>query len=115
MGVDFSHGDLHFSYVNFNRFRRKLALEIGVDAGEMEGFGGSKSWESIDDPIVPLLAACDSNGEIAAHDCPFVSKRLLEIVAESPEDDALYWKERAMQLVEALQIAAEREEKFHIG
>lgn len=114
MGVDFSHGDVHFSYGNFNRFRRKLALEICVDAAEMEGFGGSTSWDEIHDPLVPFLRAGDTDGEIPSHDCQFVADRIREIVATSPEEPTLYWKDMALRVAEAMQIAADKGEVFRL-
>ena len=114
MGVDFSHGDVHFSYGNFNRFRRKLALEICVDAAEMEGFGGSTSWDEIHDPLVPFLRAGDTDGEIPPHDCQFVADRIREIVAASPDDPQDYWKVRALEVAEAMQLAADKGEVFRL-
>ncbi len=115
MGVDFSHGDVHFSYGNFNRFRRKLAMEIGIEADEMESFGGTRAWDEIADPMTPFMSACDCNGEIASHDCQFVADRFREIVAASPEDSTLYWKAMALRVAEAIQTAAESGERFRIG
>ena len=114
VGVDLSHGDVHFSYRNFNCFRRKLALEICVEPSEMEGFGGETSWDEIQDPLVPLLSISDCGGEISPQDCPFVANRLMEIVTASPDAPQDYWKVRAIEVAEAMQIAADKGQVFRL-
>lgn len=64
MGVDFTHCDVHWSYIGFNNARRRLAREIGVSLDEMLGFGLDKhvarEWYTVDDSaIVPLLHHSD--------------------------------------------------------
>ena len=114
MGVDFSHGDVHFSYGNFNRFRRKLAAEICVVIDEMEGFGGDTPWSEIHDPLVPFLSASDCDSEIPSHDCPFVADRIKQVVDASPDDPMVYWKDMALRVAEAMQIAADKGEVFRL-
>ena len=115
MGVDLSFCDFKFTYRNFACFRRKLALEICVELDEMEGFGGDISWDEVHDPLVPFLSACDCDGEISPHDCPFIANRLREIVAASPDDPKNYWKVRALDIAEAMESAADRGQVFRLS
>ena len=50
MGLDFNNSKAHWSYSGFNRFREKLASEIGVFLPFMEGFWnpGENSMSIID-------------------------------------------------------------------
>lgn len=38
MGLDFNHSDAHWAYSGFNRFRERLAAEVGIFLPFMEGF-----------------------------------------------------------------------------
>jgi hypothetical protein len=65
MGLDFSHGSVHFGYSGFMSFREKLCkLALGTELKEMDGFGGCRSWDDLDDPIVPLLNHSDCDWDL---------------------------------------------------
>ena len=81
----------------------------------MEGFGGDTSWDEIQDPLVPLLSISDCGGEISPQDCPFVANRLMEMVTASPDDPQDYWKVRAVEVAEAMQIAAAKGQVFRLS
>lgn len=100
MGLDFSNCSARWSYSGFNAFRRSLGAEIGLDLDEMEGFGGNKSWELVNDPIVPFLAHSDCDGELSPKECGQVGPRLRELVEHLPEKD--YNRKNALMLVEAM-------------
>jgi len=58
MGIDFSHGEAHWSYSGFNRFRCKLIETMGLgDLNEMYDDGSYTKLSSI--PIYPLINHSD--------------------------------------------------------
>ena len=107
MGLDFSHCDAHWSYSGFGRFRARLAAGIGVRLGKMEGFGGSGSWDEVDDPIKALLHHSDCDGELTAEECALVYPRLEELVSgwlgSNEEED--YDRHMGLELVEGMKKA----------
>lgn len=97
-------------YSTFMQFRQRLAGQIGIqDLDEMEGYGGGRSWEEIDDPIVPFLNHSDCEGDLDAEACETIGPRLRELVVEWPEDAfrGLWEDLRAagLQLAEAMEEA----------
>lgn len=50
MGLDFNHSEAHWAYSGFNRFREKLANEIGICLPFMEGFWsqGDSSYSTVE-------------------------------------------------------------------
>jgi hypothetical protein len=104
MGIDFSHCDAHWSYRGFHLFRVKLASSIQLDLDNMEGFGsGSQSWDTISDPIKPLLDHSDCDGELSPDECRTVSPRLRELVKGWGDD---YDKRHALWLADGMDLAA---------
>lgn len=75
-----------WSYGNFNKFRQRLAAEIGIDLSEMAGFGGHCHWKDVD-PIETFLNHSDCDGELSAEECETVAPRLRELIAKWNEHD----------------------------
>lgn len=73
MGLDTSHGCWNGGYGRFNSFRRNIAESIGFNLREMEGFGGSISFETMDHPVKPLLDHSDCDGELTPIECSSVA------------------------------------------
>jgi len=107
MGLDFAykrieipHESPHWSYSGFDRFRKRLAAEIGIDLDKMEGFDRSDidgiSWDTVDDAIAPLLNHSDCEGELPPEVCDGIYPRLIELVQKWPDDD--YDKINALRL-----------------
>jgi len=130
MGLDFSHGDAHWSYGGFMWFRKRLAKEIGVNIDEMVGFApspylaeisaedwatlgfGSKptrfntSWDEVNDAIVPLLRHSDCDGDLSVEECRAIAPRLRELVqgwSDDPELDEAFDKKQALLLADGLE------------
>lgn len=82
MGVDFSHGDAHFGHGSFHSFRKSLAAMVGVRLGEMQGFGGRTDWETVADPIAPLLWRNDAGGELTPEEARDAATRLEELMLD---------------------------------
>lgn len=115
MGLDFSHCDLRMSYGSFSVLRGKLAHEAGIDLRTMAGYGGDRSWDSVDDALVPLLASYDEygGGEISKEHCLSVKRRVEELAmhwSSKSEQNAREW---AFALAHAMAKAAFLGESFH--
>ncbi|WAH35012.1 hypothetical protein [Alicyclobacillus dauci] len=108
MGLDFSHCDAHWAYSGFMRFRRRLAEQIGFALDEMEGFGGTRSFDEMVDDIKPLLDHSDCDGELTPEECKQVAPRLRELVSGWLDDDRD--KIQALDLAEGMELAAEEGE-----
>lgn len=115
MGINFSHGDAHWAYSGFNRFREKLAAEIGITLEDMEGFQSYSahlkgeqakniSWDTVTDPIKPLLNHSDCDGELTPEECRAIYPRLRELVANWDDND--YDKHQALELADGMVFAA---------
>jgi len=110
MGIDFSHTEAHWSYSGFMNFRRRIAQEIEIDLDMMEGFGGDIPFDSVNDPIMPLLNHSDCEGELTPKECGIVAPRLRELV--STWDDEDYDKRHALYLAEGMDEAVDRNENL---
>ena len=114
MGLDFSHGDAHFSYHGFNMFRERLATQIGIDLNSMLGYEDygdpiGKSWEGIEDPIVLLLHHSDCEGELSPEACLKIAPRLRELLS-SWEEGVGSTKRSGLKLAKAMEEAGEANE-----
>lgn len=105
MGLRFSRGNAQWSYSGFGCFRTKLAKGIGFDLDDTYGFGGDIQWDTINDPLVPLLNHSDCDGSLTAEQCRTVAPRLTELVKDWPDDD--YDKINALELVKGMKEAIE--------
>lgn len=94
MGLSFRGSNVGWAYSGFNRFRARLAKEIGLDLDLMEGFGGDRKW-SCQDAIIPFLNHSDCEGELTAEECATVGPRLKELVKNW---DECVDKSRALEL-----------------
>lgn len=108
MGLNFSHSDAQWSYSGFARFRERLAQEIGLELKKMQGFGGTKLWSDVTDPLRWLLDHSDCDGEITARRCGLIAPRLREVVSRWPADD--YDRQTALDLAFGMCEAAVRGE-----
>ncbi|HZZ77145.1 MAG TPA: hypothetical protein VFE62_01420 [Gemmataceae bacterium] len=104
MGIDFSHGNAHWSYSGFHAFRKRLASTLGLDLDDMKGFGGDRSWEDVTDHIKELLDHSDCDGELSPEACIRIAPRLRDMVTPWADDD--YDKINAMNLADGMELAA---------
>lgn len=90
MGLDTTHDAWHGPYSLFNRFRYKLAAEIGIDLDEYIGYGagGTKKLEDIKHDIMPLLNHSDCDGLISPTTCLYVAAGLMKIEENLSEINA---------------------------
>jgi hypothetical protein len=108
MGLDFSHCDAYWSYSGFNRFRERLANQIGFSLGEMVGFGGKREWDTVHDDIKPLLDHSDCDGVLTPEECKIVYPRLAELIQNWSEYDRD--KIMALELIEGMKLCVELDE-----
>jgi hypothetical protein len=81
MGLDTTHNCWNGSYSRFSRFRKALANEIGINLSEYDGFGGTKSWDTLNHGIKPLLNHSDCDGILTVEECKSIITGLNEILA----------------------------------
>lgn len=108
MGLDFSHCEARWSYSGFGRFRRRLAKQIGINLDDMYGFGGEREWDTVNDPIKPLLDHSDCDGVLTPEECKLVYPRLEELIRDWDDED--YDKQQALELIEGMKYCIELDE-----
>jgi len=114
MGLSFSHGTAQWAYSGFNRFRERLARQMGFDLNEMQGFTeppeAGKTWDHIKDPIKYLLYHSDCDGTLTARQCALIAPRLIELTKYWDDNDID--KIRARQLAAGMKKAASKKQKL---
>jgi len=85
MGLDVTFDCWNGAYSSFNRFRRTLAKQIGVDLNTYEGFGGSNKFSSLNHGITPLLDHSDCDGELTVAEARKIAKALDSILENYDE------------------------------
>jgi hypothetical protein len=103
MGLDFVGSSAHWSYTGFHDFRVRLAREIEISLDNMAGFGGTESWDGLNDPIILLLNHSDCDGELTPEQCSVVAPRLRVLVGFWPDD---YDRDNALRLVHGMEECA---------
>lgn len=111
MGLDFSHGEAHWAYSGFGRFREKLANAEGFNLNDMEGFlrlhetpRPMRSWDTVTTDLKPLLNHSDCDGELTPQECKQVAPRLKQIIADWPLEDRD--RDSGLELVAAMEHCA---------
>jgi hypothetical protein len=124
MGLDTTHDCWHGAYSSFNKFRRFLASQIGVDLDKCEGYGGDIEFSSIDHDIVPLLDHSDCDGILTSSECGQIynglndisEKLYIEINHKGNTDPELqYYLDKIYQFRDGCLLAASNGEnvEFH--
>jgi len=106
MGIRFVPESASWSYGGFDEFRKRLAIEIGLDLDQMKGFGGDISWD-VADPITLLLSHSDCEGSLSPIECQQIAPRLRDLFSTWSSElgtDEGYDKTNALRLVDAMQI-----------
>lgn len=110
MGLAFSHGKAQWSYSGFHEYREKLAKEINIDLTSMVGFGGKKSWDSMNEDLSILLNHSDSDGDLTYEQMKKIIPRLEAITKNWDDED---WdKTRTQYLIKGMKLAMRKKEKF---
>lgn len=98
MGLDTTHNCWHGPYSSFNEFRRKLALQIGINLDEYIGYSdtGTKHLLDIKHDIMPLLNHSDCDGELSVEEASRIADGLTDILSGGEKMDH-YLKEQITQ------------------
>ena len=82
MGLDISHDCWNGPYSSFNRFRKSLAQQIGIDLNEYIGYGneGIKDLTSINHDLMPLFNHSDCDGRLSINESKQIAKGLDSIL-----------------------------------
>jgi hypothetical protein len=115
MGLDFSHGEAHWAYSGFARFREKLAKQVGIDDYEKITNTNDPKLEAIKkDGIHPLLAHSDCDGKLTIKEMKKVIPRLEELIknwsSENPRDE--YDLRHAKLLIEGMKEAVSEKQQL---
>lgn len=113
MGLDFSHGNAHWSYSGFMAFRERLmqrTFNTPLD-NYMDGFSGDHPWTEMHQahPLYPLLEHSDCDGELSPNECIDVARALIMAVRRWSDDintDEGYDRHQALKLAAGMLMAA---------
>lgn len=78
MGLDFSHGDCHFSYSGFMNFRSEIVKSIsGYSQPSLrEMYENGEFKQLSNDPIYPLINHSDCDGKLTINEITQILPRL---------------------------------------
>jgi hypothetical protein len=85
----------------FAGFKWAVANAMGIELGEMHGYGGKRKWSGVQDPIAILFQVADVGGRFEPEECRIIAARL----AHLRELDARLW--RCQWFIEEFEAAAE--------
>jgi hypothetical protein len=106
MGV--AIGRACWSYPGFGVFRRELAALEGISLDAMAGYGiEGIPWDTVENPLVPLLNHSDCTGRLSPEECAEVYPRLEMLI---PQLSDQYDRDNATLLVAAMKQAIEDDE-----
>lgn len=114
MGINFKNSDASWAYSGFNRFRERLADEVGIDLRKMKGFQPLElndeqglewdkkaiDWNTVKNPLKPFLNHSDCDGQISAKKCGTIAEIINNIVSKWDKDD--YDTRQANELVKTM-------------
>jgi hypothetical protein len=84
MGLDTTHGAWNGAYSAFNTWRTEVAKRVGITLKEMQGFDGSKEWDT-EHPLYPLLYHSDCDGELTPSECKKIADALTKIIDKTED------------------------------
>ena len=113
MGLDFSHGEAHWAYSGFNRFRNKLWAAIGGFPSYDQILDGPLDpafFKFRDHPLFELFNHSDCDGKISKKHLKKMIPALRQAVSLWLDDD--YDKQGALSLADGMEEALENKETF---
>ena len=112
MGLDFSHGDAHWAYTGFMRFRQRLVSEaVGrmVDLRALYESGEYMKMLEKDD-ILPFINHSDCDGHLTKREIKSVIPRLEELTKKWDKDD--FDKQQCLKLIDGMKECLLTGKKF---
>lgn len=77
-----------WSYLGFHEFRTRLAALAGVVLGEMQGFGGDRSWKGVGvGGIGELIRHADNSGNLTPGSCGRIAPNLQILIDQLVPDE----------------------------
>ncbi|MFF4771756.1 hypothetical protein [Microtetraspora fusca] len=104
---DATSPDVSWSWTWFGHFRRALAVAEGIDLDSMVGFGGDRSWDTVETSLSPLLSHPGDEWELTAAECAQLLPRLSEVISRwhaAPSEDLQAYAERGQDLIEVVRV-----------
>ena len=119
MGLDTTHNCWHGPYSSFNRFRKSLAEQIGINLDDYYGYGGdgTKELESIEHDLMPLFNHSDCDGELTVEESKLIVSGLNNVLDNFNEDldSDFNFKEKIIQFRDGCLDAIEKNEIIKFG
>lgn len=116
MGIDFSHGEAHWAYSGFMRFRALLAETLGYKTPLMEMYDNNTYDVMEKEPIWPLINHSDCDGDLTVKEMKQILPQLISIVniwEEQPDDSAGKFEiERTNAFIDGMEEAVAANETF---
>lgn len=116
MGIDFSHGEAHWAYSGFMRFRSLLAETLGYRTPLSEMYNSGTHDVMKNEPIWPLINHSDCDGELTVEEMKQILPQLIAIVNiwEGQHDGSpgKYEIERTNAFIDGMKIAIDDDETF---
>jgi len=110
MGIDFSHGDAHWSYSGFNNFRNSLVKTLGYTTSLHIMYEDGTYVRMQKEPIYPLINHSDCDGVLTVKEMQQVLPQLKDIVNCWPEGD--YDKVRGLSFIDGIEEAINENESL---
>ena len=108
MGIDFSHGDAHWAYSGFMRFRNKLAETLGYAVSLSTMYDDGSYTRMRNEPIWPLIDHSDCDGDLTVEEMEQIIPQLENISNHWDEHD--YDKVHGFELIESMREAIAEDE-----
>lgn len=103
MGLDFSHGNAHWAYSGFMRFRDRLAEALGYTKSLRDMYDDDTYTCMENEPIYPLINHSDCDGDLTVEEMQQILPQLEDIINRWDDED--YEKDRGLLLIESMKEA----------
>ena len=110
MGLGFSHGEAHWAYSGFMRFRSRLAETLGYTVPLSVMYDDGSYTRMKNEPIWPLINHSDCDGELTVEEMQQILPQLEDLV--NRWDDHEYDKITGLQLIEGMKDAINNDESM---
>jgi len=110
MGIDFSHGEAHWSYSGFNNFRNKLVEALGYTTSLNVMYEDGTYTRMQKEPIYPLINHSDCDGDLTVEEMQQILPQLKDIINRWPDGE--YDKTRGLYFIEGIEEAISENESL---
>lgn len=114
MGLDFSHGDAHWTYGGFHRFRSNLIITLGYTTALDEMFDNNTIHELQHEPIYPLINHSDCDGYLSVNEMKQIIPQLKFVLESWEHNDQIlsYDIRQGRELLESMEAAIDADESI---